>query len=133
MHEAALAVNQVAPARFWVFSRELFRAAEQFHDVRVVREARNDTYARLAEVAARAGVDGAEVLRRLRIPDEPAEGGGANVGNAVTADVKTVVKMARLTGVHVSPTVIFDGVVAGDISSGWGEAEWKEFFVKNVG
>jgi protein-disulfide isomerase len=54
------------------------------------------------------------------------------VGNAVTGDVKTIVKMARLTGVHVTPTVVFDGVVAGEISSGWTGEQWEEWLGKNV-
>jgi protein-disulfide isomerase len=55
-----------------------------------------------------------------------------NAGNAVTAYVKTIVKMARLTGVHVTPTVLFDGVVAGEISSGWTGEQWAEWLGKNV-
>jgi protein-disulfide isomerase len=64
---------------------------------------------------------------------EVKNGGEAkNAGNAVTGDVKTIVKMARLTGVHVTPTVVFDGVVAGEISSGWTGEQWKEWLGKNV-
>lgn len=131
MHEAALAVNQVAPGKFWAYSKELFAAAQEYFDVNVVNETRNDTYARLAKLAGKVGVDEEVVLRKLKVPSEPVEG-SYNVGNAVTADVKTVVKMARLTGVHVSPTVILDGVVAGDVSSSWGENEWKEWLTKSI-
>ncbi|SPO02301.1 uncharacterized protein DNG_04974 [Cephalotrichum gorgonifer] len=131
LHESALAVNQVAPDKFWDYSRELFAVSQQFYDVNVVHETRNETYARLAKVAGGVGVDEAEVLRRLRISDKPVDG-AYNAGNETTADVKTVVKMARLTGVHVSPTVILDGVVAAEVSSGWGEGEWKEWLTKNI-
>ena len=94
-------------------------------------ETRNQTYKRLAEVAAGVGVDADEVYARLRVPSEPVNG-VYNGGNAVTGDLKVLVKMARLTGVHVTPTVIFDGVVQGDVSSGWGEGDWKEWLTKNV-
>lgn len=53
----------------------------------------------------------------LAISDKPGEGGALNSGNQVTNDLKVMVKMARLVGIHVSPTVVFDGVVANDISS----------------
>lgn len=131
MHEAALAVNQVAPDKFWAYSKELFAAAQDFFDVNVVNETRNDTYARLAKLAGKVGADEGEVLKRLRIPSEPVDG-SYNIGNAVTNDVKTVMKMARLTGVHVSPTVILDGIVASEVSSSWEEKEWKEWLTKSI-
>lgn len=131
MHESALAVNQVAPGKFWAYSKELFSHAEDFFDANVVNETRNETYGRLVKVAGKVGVDEEEVLKRLKVSDKPVDG-GINVGNGVTADVKTVVKMARLTGVHVSPTVILDGVVAGEVSSSWGEAEWREWLTKSI-
>lgn len=61
-----------------------------------------------------------------------AEDGSLNIGNAVTSDLKVTIKMARLVGVHVSPTAIFDGVVDNIISSGWGVKEWEEWLEKNV-
>ncbi len=42
----------------------------------------------------------------LVVPDKPDADGSLNIGNQVTNDLKVVVKMARLVGVHVSPTVI---------------------------
>lgn len=47
--------------------------------------------------------------------------------------MKLHVKAARLTGVHVSPTVIFNGNVENAISSGWELGQWVEWFEKNVG
>ena len=43
--------------------------------------------------------------------------GGLNAGNGVTDYVKLQTKQNRLQGVHVTPTVVFDGVVNNDISS----------------
>jgi hypothetical protein len=42
------------------------------------------------------------------------------------------VKFARQNGVHVSPTALWDGLVANQISSSWAEKEWSEFLAKNV-
>jgi hypothetical protein len=42
------------------------------------------------------------------------------------------VKANRMTGVHVTPTVVFDGVVNNEISSGWSESQWEEWLEKNV-
>ncbi|KAI0140426.1 thioredoxin-like protein [Xylariaceae sp. FL1272] len=131
-HEAAVAVLQVAPEKYWSFSDALFKDQKAYFDVNVVNEPRNETYKRLAKLAASVGVDEAAVYDKLAIPDRAADDGSLNVGNKVTNDLKVLVKMARLVGVHVSPTVIFDGVVANDISSGWTKEQWEEWLSKNI-
>ncbi|KAI1819770.1 thioredoxin-like protein [Xylaria intraflava] len=131
-HEAAVAVLQVAPEKFWPFSEALFKNQTSYFDISVVNESRNQTYRRLAKLAATVGVDEAAIYDRLAIPDKPADDGSLNVGNKVTNDLKVLVKIDRLVGVHVSPTVIFNGVVANDISSGWTKAQWEEFLTKNI-
>ncbi|RYC55334.1 hypothetical protein CHU98_g10874 [Xylaria longipes] len=131
-HEAAVAVLQAAPDKYWAFSDALFKDQKAYFDVSVVNETRNQTYRRLAKLAAGVGVDEAAVYDRLAISDKPAENGGLNTGNKVTNDIKVLVKTARLVGVHVSPTVIFNGVVANDISSGWTKEQWEEWLTKNI-
>lgn len=132
VHEAAVAVLQLQPEKFWQFSDALFKQQKDYFDVNVVNETRNNTYKRLAKLAGSVGVDEAAVYERLQISDKPGEDGSLNSGNKVTNDFKVLVKMARLVGVHVSPTAIFDGVVANDISSGWGKQEWADWLTKNV-
>ncbi len=130
-HEAALAVQRIAPSKFWDFSAALFENQLDFFDKGVIDEPRHATYRRLAKLAAESvGVDEGEVYDLLKV--EFTEGGPKNAGNQVTNDVKLVVKMARLVGVHVSPTVLFDGVVANEISSGWTGEQWQEWLGKNV-
>lgn len=131
MHETGLAVLRLAPERFWAFSAELFAAQQEFFDVNVVNETRNNTYRRLAKVAAKAGVDENKVYSLLEISDKPGSNGSLNNGNEVTADLRVITKMNRLIGVHVTPTVVYDGVVQ-DISSGWTADQWNEWLTKNV-
>ena len=50
----------------------------------------------------------------------------------MATDLKLVTRMNRMAGVHVTPTVVFDGVVQGDISSGWSVEQWKEWLEKNI-
>lgn len=45
--------------------------------------------------------------------------------------VKTV-KFSRQNGIHGSPTVLWDGLVANEISSSWGEKEWTEFLAAKI-
>lgn len=68
----------------------------------------------------------------LAISDKPGEDGALNSGNQVTNDLKVMIKMARLVGIHVSPTVVFDGVVANDISSSWSKEQWADWLTKNI-
>lgn len=133
VHEAALAVLKLNPSKFWDFSAALFKDQQAYFDVNVVNETRNATYKRLAKLGAEsAGVSADEMYKLLAISDNAADDGSLNIGNAVTNDLKVVIKMARLVSVHVSPTVIFDGVVYNDISSGWGAEEWLAWLGKNV-
>ncbi|KAL7901800.1 hypothetical protein HDV63DRAFT_52606 [Trichoderma sp. SZMC 28014] len=131
-HETGLAVLRLAPEKFWAFSGELFAVQTEFFDINVVNETRNQTYRRLAKVAAKVGVSEDEVYKLLAIPEKAGQDGSLNSGNAVTNDLKVITKMNRLIGVHVTPTVVFDGVVQ-DTSSGWTVDQWKEFFTKNIG
>ncbi|KAF2118269.1 hypothetical protein BDV96DRAFT_569568 [Lophiotrema nucula] len=132
-HEAGVAVLKTAPSKFLDFSTALFEKQQDFFDVNVVNETRNATYKRLAKIAGSVGVDEEKVYKLLEISDKPAEDGSLNTGNGVTNDLKVLVKMNRLTGVHVTPTVIFDGVVNGEISSSWTVEQWEEWLGKNVG
>lgn len=85
----------------------LFKEAKSFYDVNIVNETRNDSYKRLAKIGASVGVNESELLRLLWINDKPAEDGALNTGNGVTNDLKVLVKMNRMQGVHVTPTVVF--------------------------
>jgi protein-disulfide isomerase len=132
MHEAALAVLTTSPERFWDYSEALFRQQRDYFDVSVVNETRNQTYGRLAALAGTVGADENTILDFLRISDKPGPNGELNEGNKVTADVKVFTKMHRLVGIHVTPTVILDGVVRNEISSSWTADQWKEFLTQNV-
>ncbi|KAJ4325117.1 hypothetical protein N0V94_000831 [Neodidymelliopsis sp. IMI 364377] len=132
VHEAGFAVLRVQPDKFYDFSEKLFEQQKDFFDVSVVNETRNNTYKRLAKIAGSVGVDEKKVYGLLEISDKPGEDGSLNSGNGVTDDVKVQTKQNRLQGVHVTPTVVFDGVVNDEISSSWTEKQWEEWLGKNV-
>ncbi|KAI9785843.1 MAG: hypothetical protein M1816_008235 [Peltula sp. TS41687] len=132
VHEAGLAVLKVAPDKFWLFSAALFDKQTDYFDVNVVNETRNSTYQRLAKLAAGVGVDEGKLMHMLTVADKPAQDGSLNIGNEVTNDLKVLVKVNRLVGVHVTPTVIFNGVVENSISSSFTKDQWLEWLEKNV-
>lgn len=90
------------------FSKALFDKQTDYFDVHVVKEGRNDTYKRLAKLAAGVGLDEQQIYKKLEVADKPAADGSSNTGNATTNDLKLLIKAARLVGIHVSPTVVFD-------------------------
>ncbi|KZZ92258.1 Thioredoxin-like fold protein [Ascosphaera apis ARSEF 7405] len=132
VHEAAIAVLKVEPTKFWEFSHALFKNQKAYFDENVVNETRNQTYARLAKLAASVGVDEKKVYDLLVISDKPGPDGSLNVGNGVTNDLKQIIKADRLVGVHVSPTVFFDGAEAKDVSSSFTAAQWQDWLEQNV-
>lgn len=133
VHEAGVAILRLAPNKFYDFSSALFNAQKDYFDVSVVNEARNATYRRLAKLAAQStGVKEDEVYGLLEISDKPEEDGSLNSGNKVTDDVKVLVKTSRMQGVHVTPTVVFNGVVENGISSSFTGDQWQEWLQKNI-
>lgn len=110
VHETGAAVLKVAPTKFWDFSEKLFEHQKDYFDVKLVTEARNDTYKRLAKLAGSIdGIEESKILELLVVSDKPDKDGGLNIGNGTTDDVKQMVKANRVTGVHVTPTVLFNG------------------------
>ncbi|KAK4987259.1 hypothetical protein LTR50_004771 [Elasticomyces elasticus] len=132
VHEAGAAVLKTSPDKFWEFSSALFDKQTDFFDVNVVNEGRNATYKRLAKLAGGVGVDESKVLKLLEIPDKPGDDGSLNSGNGVTDDIKQMVKANRLVGVHVTPTVLFNGIVENSISSSFTKEQWEEWLGKNI-
>jgi hypothetical protein len=43
-----------------------------------------------------------------------------------------IAKFSRQNGIHVSPTVMWDGLVANEVSSGWEQQDWVNFFEAKV-
>jgi hypothetical protein len=42
------------------------------------------------------------------------------------------VKIGRQNGIHVTPTVLFDGLKEDSVSSSWGQEEWNKFLTAKL-
>lgn len=125
MHEAAIAVERLDPSKFWAFSDALFAVSPQFYDEAVYDESRPQTYERLADLAAKSvDIDKQAMLELLAV--KPAVGEPTNAGNEISNDLKLFIRQARQTSIHVSPTVVVDGIVDNSFSSGWTVEQWLE-------
>jgi hypothetical protein len=108
--------SKLRPSSKWVPSsvltalapQALFDKQTEYFDVNVVNETRNNTYSRLSKLASTVGLDEKKIYSLLEISDKPGEDGSLNSGNKVTNDIKLLTKANRLTGVHVTPTVLFN-------------------------
>ncbi|KAJ6532271.1 hypothetical protein DFH09DRAFT_1182564 [Mycena vulgaris] len=128
VHEAGLAVARASPESFWPFSLALFKRQGEYFDIPTSTltplQIREKLAALAAEVIpANATGNFADLLLLKSSP---------NGGNAVTDDLKYTIKFSRQNGIHVTPTVLWNGLVANEISSSWGEKEWTEFFAAKV-
>ncbi|KAK9380653.1 thioredoxin-like protein [Kockiozyma suomiensis] len=125
VHEAAIAVERLDPSKFWAFSDALFAVSPQFYDEAVYDESRPQTYERLADLAAKSvDIDKQAMLELLAV--KPAVGEPTNAGNEISNDLKLFIRQARQTSIHVSPTVVVDGIVDNSFSSGWTVEQWLE-------
>ncbi|KAK9703638.1 hypothetical protein K7432_010626 [Basidiobolus ranarum] len=123
LHEASLAVEKVDPKKFLAYADKLFDVQRDYFDEACHNLSRTQIYHSLADHAASLGIDRDEFLGYLLIPDtEP-----RNKGNKIHGDLKYHIKLARQNGIHVSPTVLVDGVIDSSVSSSWGYNEWKDW------
>ncbi|KAI0303986.1 hypothetical protein BC826DRAFT_1100910 [Russula brevipes] len=115
-HEAGLAVARVTPEKFGPSLSSSTLTPIQ------IRE-------KLASLYAELGVRGDQVDS---FKDLLTNKSTPNGGVSVTDDLKYTIKYSRQNGVHVSPSVLWDGILANEISSSWGEPEWAQFLAQKV-
>ncbi|KAJ1954197.1 hypothetical protein IWQ62_005815 [Dispira parvispora] len=122
--EAALAVESVDPQAFYPFSTALFAHQQDYFDEAIYNRSWHDLHQSLANLASQVGVDPARVQTLLAIKHSPEP---KNLGNQVTGQLKSHIKLGRQQGIHVSPTVLFNGIVDNSISSSWTLDQWVEY------
>ncbi|CAN6670413.1 hypothetical protein TRVA0_043S00276 [Trichomonascus vanleenenianus] len=128
VHEAAIAVGVIAgPEAYWKFSSALFDESEKYYDEPTYNKTRKQLYEELSVLAEKSvGVDKFKLLDALAITNTESR----NAGNKVTDDIKYFIKFARQNSIHVSPTVLVDGLVDNSISSSWTNDDWAAKLTK---
>lgn len=150
LHESAFAVRFLYPQAELAYWKALFGDAPNWYDKEIYGLTRGDFYDKIATFAAGAVVaaevgndlEAGEVKGRIlqylvppkqkggNFPDEARDLLGSGPGddeNAVFPFTRQVVKFQRKRGVHVTPTVFFNGIEQTQISSSWTADEWTEF------
>ncbi|KAG0235059.1 hypothetical protein BGW42_005852 [Actinomortierella wolfii] len=138
--QAALAVEKTDGRHFAAASNILFTHQKSFFDEAVAEQSRNQQYKALAQLLVSelsknksdaATLQEAQLLSLLEIKSTSAQD-ATNHGNQITNDLKYFIKLGRQTGIHVSPTAVWDGVVENSISSGWTLEQWQEFLATRL-
>jgi len=122
--EVSLAVEAVNPSCYLPTCQYFFRKqAELAFDCVSYDRTRSAMYSILASAAAEAsGVDAASVLQKVQFL-----GTSPNAGNEMGQLVKWYAKHGRKNGIHVTPTVLVNGIEEPSISSGWSLDAWTEY------
>eukprot|EP00568_Trieres_chinensis_P013429 CAMPEP_0183315582 /NCGR_PEP_ID=MMETSP0160_2-20130417/52292_1 /TAXON_ID=2839 ORGANISM="Odontella Sinensis, Strain Grunow 1884" /NCGR_SAMPLE_ID=MMETSP0160_2 /ASSEMBLY_ACC=CAM_ASM_000250 /LENGTH=349 /DNA_ID=CAMNT_0025481183 /DNA_START=43 /DNA_END=1092 /DNA_ORIENTATION=- len=152
LHESSFAIKLLYPRSELAYWKALFADAPNWYDKEIYGLTRAEFYDKIAAFAAGVVVADAEesdgtldegevkakILQYLIPPLQPggnfppeatkALGSGPNDDeNAVFPLTRQVVKFQRKRAVHVTPTVFFNGIEQGQISSSWTVEEWTEF------
>ncbi|KAK4521951.1 uncharacterized protein ATC70_004490 [Mucor velutinosus] len=123
VHEAAIAVEKIDNKKFFEFSDALFANQKEYFDEALENKTRRETAESLAKLAEQVGVPSAKVLELI----SNGTGEPKNHGNQVSNDLKLCIKIGRQNGIHVSPTVLVDGIKDDSVSSGWELNQWQEY------
>ncbi|CAG8496107.1 5444_t:CDS:2 [Ambispora gerdemannii] len=132
VHEAALAVEKIDKTKFFEFSAKLFESQKDYFDESVQELNRNQINKKLAKLAESVGISPSDFLEQLHISSTDDSSTARNVGNKVTNDLKIHIKLGRQEGIHVSPTVLWDGLVDNNVSSGWTLDQWKTWLADKI-
>ncbi|KAM6496198.1 hypothetical protein JOM56_008904 [Amanita muscaria] len=127
-HEAGIAAAMASPATFYQFAKALFTVQDEFFDLPSLNQTPLQIRERLAGIATKV----IPAVQLQDFVDLLVSDTVQNTGVGVTNNLKYTIKFARQNSIHVSPTVLWDGLVQNQISSSWGANEWNAFLLENV-
>lgn len=121
LHDVSFAVSRVKPELFWKVSRAFFDNMTQFYDTEIEdksrRELTREVIALVGQVPGISGTDVERITELVAVAGVKADGSANNVGNGVAKDSKYFARYARTLGVHVTPSVLVNGIYMAQIES----------------
>ncbi|EGG05642.1 uncharacterized protein MELLADRAFT_36660 [Melampsora larici-populina 98AG31] len=131
-HQASLAVSKLLLQsnqsqeelvhKQWKWFTELFEKQTEYFDEPTLNETPIVTKQRLSELVFKT-LD----LNQQTFLDLVSLNGVGNAGTKVDQTLKSCVRYARQNGVHVTPTVAFNGIIDPSISSSFVKEDWEKF------
>ncbi|TCD62091.1 hypothetical protein EIP91_007491 [Steccherinum ochraceum] len=130
LHEAVLAVARVAPEFLWTYCLQLWEHQQEFMDedtsVLTPVQIREKLIALATQIMGEK--NGKEVRKLLQFRPHRMRNGGVHTSE----EIRYVVRFGRQNGIHVSPTVMWDGLITEEPQSSWGEKAWMDFLTRKV-
>jgi protein-disulfide isomerase len=120
MSLVVLATHMVAPARTFDLMHALYKHQSEYSDQECHEQSPRQLFEKLFALAKSVGVDEA-ALRNQLSPD---------LRERVVAELKRHTKYSRQNGIHVSPTVMVNGLVNNEVSSGWSQDQFRAMLGK---
>jgi hypothetical protein len=124
----------------------LFQQQENYFDIPISTQSPvqiRESLARLADQVLGSNESGSKEFREL-LKHKTSPNGGTDVTNELKYTSVSyplgrrllsdhfLVKYSRQNSIHGSPTVLWDGLVANEVSSSWGEKEWLDFLGSKI-
>lgn len=122
LHEVSFAVGRVEPDLFWTVSRVLFDNVTKFLDSEVYDKSRGQLTKEILALIVKEtdGTIKTDSLREIEQLLQVKGVGGpvaTNNGSGVVKDVKYFTRYHRTVGIHVTPSVMVNGVLVPQIES----------------
>lgn len=130
LHEVSFAVARVAPEWFWNYSKLMFEHITDFYDTEIANFTREELVEKVLKVSEEGNggsitsqqVD--EIRSLVTIPKVDRPG---NPGTGVAVDTKYFARYARTLGVHMTPTIVVNGIPVPNIESSTESASIIEY------
>ncbi|WWD21981.1 hypothetical protein CI109_106469 [Kwoniella shandongensis] len=130
--EALLVFGKQYPDLFWDYLLAIYEHQEDFFNQRASNSTPSQARDNLVHLAVsvleskgKAKGPQSKVFGELR--DRLENKSSPNGGNEAMDGLKHNLKIGRQNGIHVTPTVLFDGLKEDSVSSSWGKEEWEKF------
>mmetsp|Transcript_9619 Transcript_9619/g.24598 ORF Transcript_9619/g.24598 Transcript_9619/m.24598 type:complete len:140 (+) Transcript_9619:233-652(+) len=109
------------------------RIKRNFFDDATVDKTRKQIYEELAGLVAGQADASAQAEKKEAILQKLAiAAGSGNSGHSMQQTLKFYVKYHRARSIHVTPTVLVNGLEAGEISSSFTEEQWMEWLMTRL-
>lgn len=112
-HDVSFAVAKIKPTYFWKFSRVLFDEITMFYDNVIYDKTRGEITDMVIQLFAKMeGVSSRDVeqVKELVIVKGVGEDKADNTGNKVAVDNKYFTRYHRTIGIHVTPSIVINGI-----------------------
>ncbi|WVR04295.1 hypothetical protein IAU60_001295 [Kwoniella sp. DSM 27419] len=129
--EALVVFGQLHPDLFWDYLLAVYSVREEYLNKPAVDMTPSTARDKLVHLA----LDLLEKKGKTSGPLSKAFGEfrGRLDQDDVSAAIKYNIKVGRQNGVHVTPTVLLNGLKEDSVSSSWGKSEWEQFLSDKLG